>query len=80
VNIRFRASSRVFQHGLSCFPQPTEVMYNGDVHYGAERTTHIRSVHGIVERASAIVYARDVVRAYLPTTRTPQVLLCRGAL
>jgi hypothetical protein len=29
-------------------PQPTEVMNDGDVHHGAERTTHIRPVHGIM--------------------------------
>jgi len=55
-------------------------MYNGNVHHGAEHPTHVRPVNGILERAPAIVYTRDVIRAYLCTARTTQVLLRRRAL
>jgi len=33
----------------STHPQSVEVMYDGNVHHGAERPTHIRPVHGVVE-------------------------------
>jgi len=55
-------------------------MYNGNVHHGAEHPTHVRPINGILERAPAIVYTRDVVGAYLRAARTTQILLRRRAL
>ena len=60
------------------YPEPTKIMHNGNVHHRADCAAYIRPVHGVAERTPAVVYTRDVVRAYLSAAGATQVLLCDG--